>query len=46
MDGAGDGVAKQRFSFRARVTCIAIAVYSFLLANGLASVQERLLSRG
>jgi hypothetical protein len=43
--GSGGGV-KQSLGFRARIGCIALAVYSCLLANGLSGLQERLLSRG
>lgn len=43
---AGDTAAAWRLGLRARFACVALALYSFLLANGLAGVQERLLSRG
>lgn len=43
--GGGEG-AKRQPGLRARVCCVALAVYSFLLANGLAELQERVLSRG
>lgn len=45
-NGSSGGGAKQSLGLRARIGCIALAVYSCLLANGLSGLQERLLSRG
>lgn len=43
---AGGGESAKRQGMRARVCCVALTIYSFLLANGLADLQERVLSRG
>ena len=37
---------KQQLGLRARLGGVTLALYAFLLANGLAALQERLLSRG
>ena len=37
---------KHGLGWKARVGCVALAVYTFLLANGLSALQQQLLSRG